>query len=285
MENAQVSAFSGRLVSMANTESTLMAGAGRSAPKSPPDRDGGGNATRVIPWSGPTGWRATPPVLLARRFAAGAGNTDAAFSMVELMVVLLVLGVLLAIAIPTFLGTQNAADDRSAQSNLNTTLTDAKTQFENNGQTYFINGVQDSAGFATALTTAQLGLGFKAGATGTAITQGSSGVLSSISVSVSADGNGLVLAAYSVPGNCFYIVDNAQTLGGSTVSVAPYTGTTAVTNTWTVAPAGTIGLPTGAGTTYIEVKGDTTKTDCNAYSPTTSGSPATIKSQTAGFPG
>jgi type IV pilus assembly protein PilA len=283
MENAQVRGFSGRLVSMANTELTLTAGAGHSAPNSRLDCDVG-DVTPVIPWSGPTGWRTTPPVLLARRFG-GAGDTDAAFSMVELMVVLLVLGVLLAIAVPTFLGTQNAADDRSAQSNLNTTLTDAKTQFENNGQTYFINGVQDSAGFATSLTAAQLGLGFKAGSTGTAISQGSSGVLSSISVSVSADGNGLVLAAYSVPGNCFYVVDNAQALSGSTASVAPYAGTTAVTNTWTVAPVGTIGLPTAAGTSYIEVKGDTTKTDCNAYSPTTSGSPAAIKSQTAGFPG
>ena len=268
---------------MANTESTLMPDARASIAHSSIDGDGGGDVPPVIPWSGPTGWRTTPPVLRVRRFG-GAGDIDAAFSMVELMVVLLVLGVLLAIAIPTFLGTQNAADDRSAQSNLNTTLTDAKSLFENNGQTYFINGVQDSAAFATSLTTAQLGLVFKAGSTGTAITQGSSGVLSSISVSVSADGNGLVLAAYSVPGNCFYVVDNAETLGGSTVSFPPYSGT-AVTSTWTAASAGTIGLPTTAGTSYVEVKGDTTKTDCNAYSPMTSGTPATIKSQSAGFPG
>ena len=156
------------------------------------------------------------------------------------MVVLLVIGILLAIAIPTFLGTTSAADDRSAQSNLNTALTDANTQFETNGQTYFIGGVQDSAAFAAALTAAQLSLSFKAGSAGTVDHPGKLGVLSSISVAVSADGNGLVLAAYSVPGNCFYVVDNAQALSGATASVAPYAGTTAVTTTPTSpAPAGT----------------------------------------------
>jgi len=204
--------------------------------------------------------------------------------MVELMVVLLVLGILLAIAVPTFLGTQNAADDRSAQSNLNTALTDAKSQYQNNGQTYYINGIQDSVAMAAALSSAQLSLDFKAGSTGTAITQGSSGSLSSISVGVSIDGNGLVLAAYSVPGNCFYVVDNAQNLVGPSAAAAPYTGTTAVTTTATAAPHGTIGLPTAAGTSYVEVKGDTTKTDCNAFSPWTSGPPATIRYLTSTFP-
>jgi type IV pilus assembly protein PilA len=47
------------------------------------------------------------------------------------MVVLLVLAILLAIAIPTFLGTTASATSRSAQANLNTAFTDAKTQYEN----------------------------------------------------------------------------------------------------------------------------------------------------------
>jgi len=205
--------------------------------------------------------------------------------MVELMVALLVLSILLAIAIPTFLGTTSAADDRSAQSNLNTALTDAKVQFQNGGQTYFVGGVQDPAGLSTALIAAQLSLTFKAGSTGTSTAQGSSGTLSDISVSVSADGDGLVMAAYSVPGNCFYVIDNTQSLSGASAAVAPYTGTTAVPTTATVAPVGTIGLPTSAGTAYAEVKGDVTKSDCNAFSPRTSGTPATIKYQKTGFPG
>ena len=85
------------------------------------------------------------------------------------MVVLLVLGILLTIAIPTFLGTQSAADDRSAQSNLNTAFTDAKTQFESNGQTYFINGVQDCGRVCHARSPLpNCRWAFKAGSAGTA---------------------------------------------------------------------------------------------------------------------
>ena len=42
------------------------------------------------------------------------------------MVVLLILAILLAIAIPTFLGVTKSANDRAAQSNLNTALVNAK---------------------------------------------------------------------------------------------------------------------------------------------------------------
>lgn len=204
--------------------------------------------------------------------------------MVELVVVLLVIGILLAIAIPTFLGTQNVAFDRSVQANLHTALIDAKVQFDGNGQTYFIAGVPDPTSLAQSMMKQQPALTFKAGSLGTAVTQGSSGSLSDISVAVSADGNGVVLAAFSVPGNCFYAVDNAQLLNGSTSSAAPYAGTTLATTTATVAPAGTIGLPSIAGQSYVQVKGDVTKSDCNAFSPKTSGSPATIRYLTSGFP-
>ena len=64
------------------------------------------------------------------------------------MVVLLVMAILLLIAIPTYLGTTSAADDRSAQSNLVTALTDARTQFQDGGQTYFVHGVQDPGALA-----------------------------------------------------------------------------------------------------------------------------------------
>ena len=241
-------------------------------------------ADRVIPCPGPRGWKNSPPTLRAKR-NPGLGTTDAGFSMVELMVALLVLSILLALAIPTFLGTTSTANDRSAQSNLVTALTDAKIQFQNNGQTYYVGGVQDAVALSTALIAAQLSLAFKAGSTGTSTAQGSSATLSDISVGVSADGNGLVMAAYSVPGNCFYVIDNGQSLSTTSTAAAPYTGLTAVTTSATVAPAGTIGLPTTAGTSYAEVKGDVTKTDCNAYSPRTSGSPATVKYQKTGFPG
>src|ERR1700689_5035634 len=70
----------------------------------------------------------------ARRDATGDVGEDAGFPLIELMVVLLILSILLAIAIPTFLGVTKSANDRAAQSNLNTALTTVKSYFENNSQ-------------------------------------------------------------------------------------------------------------------------------------------------------
>ena len=64
------------------------------------------------------------------------GSAEAGFTLIELMVVLLILAILLAIAIPTFLGVTGSANDRSAQSNLNTALTNAKTVYEQSNQAY-----------------------------------------------------------------------------------------------------------------------------------------------------
>ena len=64
------------------------------------------------------------------------GSADAGFTLIELMVVLLILAILLAIAIPTFLGVTGGANDRAAQSNINTALTTAKAAETQNNQTY-----------------------------------------------------------------------------------------------------------------------------------------------------
>ena len=67
--------------------------------------------------------------------SGGAGD-DAGFTLIELMVVLLILAILLAIAIPTFLGVTKSANDRAAQSNLNTAFTNAKALYQQYGQSY-----------------------------------------------------------------------------------------------------------------------------------------------------
>ncbi len=239
---------------------------------------------RVLTWSGPDGWRSSSPRLAPRRTRAGRDG-DAGFTMIELLVALLVMGILLAIAVPTFLGTSNAAEDRSAQANLATALTDATAQFQNNGQTFFVNGVQDPAGLATLLTQAQLSLTFQAGKPPPGVDLGNSDSQSNVSVAVSGDGSGLVLAAYSVPGDCYYIVTNERALSGSAASSAPYTGRYSVSQLSTSPRvAGTIALPSAPGTSYVTVKGDMTKTDCNAVAPRTNGAPTSMQYLTAGFP-
>jgi type IV pilus assembly protein PilA len=56
-----------------------------------------------------------------------AKDEEDGFTLIELMVVVLIIAILLAIAIPTFLGAQNRARDRGAQSNLRNAITAAKT--------------------------------------------------------------------------------------------------------------------------------------------------------------
>jgi type IV pilus assembly protein PilA len=54
-------------------------------------------------------------------------KNEEGFTLIELMVVVLIIAILIAIAIPTFLGAQNRARDRGAQSDLRNALTAAKT--------------------------------------------------------------------------------------------------------------------------------------------------------------
>lgn len=61
---------------------------------------------------------------------------EGGFTLIELLVVLLIVGILLAIAIPTYLSVTDSANDTSAQANLYTALTGARTYFLGNGQSY-----------------------------------------------------------------------------------------------------------------------------------------------------
>src|SRR3954471_22683225 len=60
------------------------------------------------------------------------GRTEEGFTLIELMVVVLIIAILLAIAIPTFLGARGKAQDRAAQSNLRNALTAEKTYYTDN---------------------------------------------------------------------------------------------------------------------------------------------------------
>ena len=131
------------------------------------------------------------------------GELEAGFTLIELMVVLLIIAILLAIAIPTFLGVANSASDRSAQSNLTNALTEAKALYQNNAS-------YDSAGVAMTPAT------FSASAPEFSWTTGAcSGASSANCVSMQVvdgstvnDGQGIVLAVYSPKSqNCWYAVD------------------------------------------------------------------------------
>jgi type IV pilus assembly protein PilA len=72
------------------------------------------------------------PVLDIRNIAARRRDDEDGFTLIELMVVVLIIAILIAIAIPTFLGARQRAQDRAAQSDLRNGLTAEKTVYTDN---------------------------------------------------------------------------------------------------------------------------------------------------------
>jgi type IV pilus assembly protein PilA len=60
-------------------------------------------------------------------------GTDDGFTLIELMVVVLIIAILLAIAIPSYLGARDRASDRAAQSNLRTAHTNELAIYTDGG--------------------------------------------------------------------------------------------------------------------------------------------------------
>ena len=59
-------------------------------------------------------------------------QNEEGFTLIELMVVVLIMGILMAIAIPTFLSTRGSANDASAKSNATNAFTNEKSYYASN---------------------------------------------------------------------------------------------------------------------------------------------------------
>ncbi len=143
---------------------------------------------------------------IAGRKSDGAEEgAEGGFTLIELMVVLLIMAILLAIAIPTFLGVKGSAQNRAAQSDLTNAITSAKAVYTNAGSYGSVSG-----SLVTTLSTAEPELHFTTGSV-------TSGQPHTLSVAVSTDGLIVILAEQSANGTCWFAEDNDEP-GGSTTT-------------------------------------------------------------------
>jgi type IV pilus assembly protein PilA len=165
-------------------------------------------------------------------------NEDDGFTLIELMVVLLIIAILLAIAIPTFLGARQTANARFTQENLRNALTAEQTNW-----TSFQT-------FATTLSNMETSLTWEA----TAPVKGATDVYAVTYIFGSSTpvttgfSDGVLLEGYARDNNCYAIYqsndattdftayyEEASASGAcpaiSPPSAAPSPGTSAATNT------------------------------------------------------
>jgi type IV pilus assembly protein PilA len=167
-------------------------------------------------------------------------DREEGFTLIELMVVVLIIAILLAIAIPTFLGARNTANARAAQSNIRNALTAEQTYFTNNNQVY--GSDVDVATIEPALGWEPFsGTGVFTLITGTGAPTNQVGVQLSTSATGSANDT-VLLAAVGKDNNCYYANDvsgsityASNAVGAGGVCTAPATsgtGSTFTTTAW-----------------------------------------------------
>ena len=152
------------------------------------------------------------------------------FTLIELMVVVLIIGILIAIALPTFLGARQRAENRAAEASLRNALVAAKTAYTDNDNY--------SGATTTGLAAIEPSLTYQAAASsGPTVISVTTGNV------VNGQPQGFAAASMAVSNKCFLIHDtataapNAGTFYGSTAVAANCTGANALTAAVGATPA------------------------------------------------
>lgn len=126
------------------------------------------------------------------------------FTLIELMVVVLIIAILIAIAIPTFLGLRERAQNRSAQSDLRNGLTAAKA-FYTDGDTYVGFDAAEGEDIEPALAWDDLAVASEG----------------NVSVVAASTATAVIMATESASGEFYCIADSAGTVirGGADTAV------------------------------------------------------------------
>ncbi len=153
-------------------------------------------------------------------------RSEEGFTLIELMVVVLIIGQLIAMSIPTFLGTRAHAQDAAAKAAAARTVQTARIVYSDHA-TY-------TDATPTALTAAEPSMVF------VAATSPSTGSRSPSTDATDATGVTFVAAVWSPSGSCFFIrdrtnvgVDYGKSIGGSMANcTAANIGAITFNKTW-----------------------------------------------------
>jgi type IV pilus assembly protein PilA len=174
--------------------------------------------------------------LLTARLDRRKDASEDGFTLIELMVVVLIIAILIAIAIPTFLGARQTAQDRAAQSDLRNALTAVKTAYVDS-QNYASDGpavwnsVEPSLNFVASNTSS------------TSDNEVSSNTPSDDTV---------ILTNYSASGKCWYIEDVTGADGNDTAGTFYSSGSASNGScSASAATPGAVGDPSVTGSTWL----------------------------------
>jgi type IV pilus assembly protein PilA len=147
---------------------------------------------------------------------------ETGFTLIELMVVVLIMGILMAIAIPTFLSTQGSANDASAKSNATNAFTGEKAYYEDNLVFLDASAAANSAALDSQLPwTNAAGSATTDTVTAQAGAFGGTGFVETTATPFT--NQSLLIEDLSKSGNCFYIADD-QTASPPVIAYAESVG-------------------------------------------------------------